>query len=80
MDTITTIQDLMMLNGSVQPVMVALTPSEQSLIAASPTLLMAAKEAKTALAYSRTGRLWPYSAETTERTLTDAIAKAEGRE
>ena len=41
MDTITTIPDLLTFCGSARPVMVALMPSEQRLIAAAPELLEA---------------------------------------
>jgi hypothetical protein len=41
MDTITTTQNLLKSNGSAQPVMVALMPSEMRLIAAAPDLLAA---------------------------------------
>jgi hypothetical protein len=41
MDTITTIQSLLMCNGSARPVTVELTPNTEALIAASPTLLEA---------------------------------------
>lgn len=41
MDIITTIQDLSKCNGSALPVMVALTQSEERLIAAAPALLEA---------------------------------------
>lgn len=39
MDTITTIQSLLRLNGSVRPATAALTPNEIRLIAAAPTML-----------------------------------------
>lgn len=42
MGTITTIQSLLMCNGSARPVTVELTPNTEALIAASPTLLEAA--------------------------------------
>jgi len=38
MDTITTIQSLLKLNGSAQPVTVSLTESERHLIAAAPDM------------------------------------------
>lgn len=41
MDTITTIQDLLMCNGSAQPVTVVLTQNETRLIAAAPEMLIA---------------------------------------
>lgn len=44
MDTITTIQSLLMCNGSARPVTVELTPNTEALIAASPTLLEALEQ------------------------------------
>lgn len=43
-DIITTIPSLLMCDGSAQPVMVALTPSDRRLIAAAPDLLAAAEQ------------------------------------
>jgi len=49
MDTITTTESLLRSNGSAQPVMVALTPSESRLIAAAPCLLEALTVARALL-------------------------------
>ncbi|MCC6720543.1 MAG: hypothetical protein IT555_21935 [Acetobacteraceae bacterium] len=50
MDTIRTTKDLLMCNGSAQPVMVALMPNEIALIALAPDMAAALIEAEKALA------------------------------
>lgn len=52
MDTIMTIQDLLMCNGSAQSVTVNLTESTKSLIAAAPELLEALEAAANILGYA----------------------------
>jgi hypothetical protein len=63
MDTITTIQSLLMCNGSAQPAMVALTQNELRLIAAAPDMFTALKrlcgETSSAIAHLRLGESDP---------------------
>lgn len=75
MDTITTIADLMTLNGSAPAVMVKLTEKDKRLIASAPELLAAAKAMWARLA--ELGDLDPNHDEVREWQA--AIATAEGR-
>ncbi len=89
MDTITTIQSLLTLNGSARPVMVSLTPDTSRLIASAPDLLEACKESIIRLTdlfnrHERPTYLHPSNAnsdlELLLATCRNAIQKTEGAE
>lgn len=77
MDTITTIQSLLMCSGSARPVTVVLTPNEESLIAAAPDMLEALQDAMAIIEtpVSQT----PKNLLKRVAAIRAAIAKAEGR-